>query len=150
MKRVFAAVIIVGLMVCTVSDPSFGQLGVGFKVPSTEVFVATTLSSGLLLEAGVPVRPLTNGVFTVIVDGKLMISSFNVAGLLLVPFLGAGVAVTPLSAVVLVSPHGLVGAEFRLREPNLALFLELGVGVAFTSLGIAVGFSGQAGARLSF
>lgn len=150
MKRSTIGLILAGILLLALSNSTLGQVGVGLKVPSTEVFVATTLSDGLMIEAGVPILALTNGVFTVVVDGKLMISSFNVADRPLIPFVGAGVAVTPFATALIISPHGMAGMEFRLGEPHLALFLELGAGVAFTSVGMVVGFNGQAGARLSF
>lgn len=150
MRKLGTVGVAVTLAVALISGTAFGQFGVGLKLPSSEAFVATTFSDGFLIEGGVPILGLINGVLTIVVDGKLMFAPLSLGDVPLIPFMGAGMGLTPLGDTLIISPHGLAGLEYRLPEPPLAFFAEVGAGIAFTPLGVSLSFGGQIGARLGF
>lgn len=72
------------------------------------------------------------------------------SGVQLTPYVGAGASLVIVESVVIFSPHGLGGLEFRLGELPLIPFVELRVGMSFGEFGIGFGFAPQIGARFAF
>jgi hypothetical protein len=148
MVRVKKAFIVGLLMFVVVSsaDTASGQLGVGTKIPSAEVFVAL-VSEQAILEVGV-IPGFLGGAIALVADGKLLFG--ELADLPLWPFVGAGITISLTGQAIFFSPHALGGLEFRFTDIPLSLFGEVGVSLTFGALGIGLVPGGQIGARFDF
>jgi hypothetical protein len=152
MRKFVVGSILAIVVVAMVAGTASAQFGVGAMVP-LEVFLAYHVSENVLLQAGVPLGGLGGFFLALALDlnAKLFFTPLQVAeSVFLKPYLGAGVVIVTVFDTLVFSPYGMAGVEYRFPGTQVSLFGDLGVGVAFTALGLGVGVAPAIGIRLDF
>lgn len=143
LRLVTALLILVGLG-CAIG---LAQIGVGVKVPLT-AFAQFWMTPNLAIEAGLPLEAIGIAL-TVNATAKLYFGAFDLAGLALEPFAGAGVSLI-MAGAFNTGFHALAGLEYTIPQTALSLFGELGISYAQVMGFGGLGFGGAVGARLDF
>lgn len=149
MKKLLQLSLVFIVFVALAGSTATAQLGIGIKLPSTQVFIANHLSDGTLIEIGASIGALSNSIISIGVAGKLFFDPVEI-GIMLKPFVGVGVVATVLNSAIFFSPFALAGTEYLLPDSHLSFFAEVGVGLTFGALGIGIAPGGQIGARFDF
>lgn len=149
MKKLLQLSLLLVLFLSIAGSTAYAQLGMGIKLPSTQVFISNKLSDGTLIEIGASISALSNSIISIGAAGKLYFDSVEI-GIMLQPCVGVGVVATVLNSAIFFSPLALAGVEYRLPESQLSFFAEVGVALTFGTLGIGIAPGGQIGARFDF
>ena len=135
MKK-FLVVLSLAFVINVVSvGETFGQLGLGIKLPSTEVFISNFLDDGTLIELGVSLASLSNASIVMSGTGKLLLSPAEI-GVVLRPFFGLGTNVSFVLDGVLIRPYFSLGVETPVPDSRISAFLEMSMAVGFSRGGI--------------
>jgi len=140
-------------LLLSTASTAFGQEGIGFKIPSTEIFFTSAFPNNLLLEGGIPLLSIFQGTPALKVSVKQPLPPWLTLGETpLFPFVGAGLGFIVKGNSLYIVPYGTTSLEYQPPNSSLTFLAEVNIGLSLSFNPFAAGFNfeGSLGFRFGY